>query len=226
MMKLNKKLIETNKTDTLFCAVSMGEDSVAMSHYLSQGYRKVCLVHINHGTEYSAKAQRRFERYVPWLNSVSKSKYPITGVVKSNAFYTEGMSESELRDIRYNLITEAVNENGLCKVNEVVVCHHIGDCVESYLMNCFNGVPEYMPIPLSTMRGDSCRIIRPFITTSKKSVVRYINNNNLRDWIENDPSNADIAYSRRNWLRHRVIPEIESNYKGLETIVRKRVELV
>jgi tRNA(Ile)-lysidine synthase TilS/MesJ len=136
------------------------------------------------------------------------------------------MSESELRDIRYNLITEAVNENGLCKVNEVVVCHHIGDCVESYLMNCFNGVPEYMPIPLSTMRGDSCRIIRPFITTSKKSVVKYINNNNLRDWIENDPSNTDIAYSRRNWLRHRVIPEIESNYKGLETIVRKRVELV
>lgn len=223
MMKLNKKLIKTNKTDTLFCAVSMGEDSVAMSHYLSQGYRRICLIHINHGTEYADKAQKQFEHYVPWLNSIRKSKYPITGIVKNNASYTKGMSESDLRDIRYNLITEAVNENGLSDINEVVVCHHLGDCVESYLMNCFNGVPEYAPIPIITDRGQ-CRVIRPFITTPKRDIVNYIQSNNLSKWVVQDPSNSDTKYSRRNWVRHVIIPEIKKNYVGVETIVRKRVE--
>jgi tRNA(Ile)-lysidine synthetase-like protein len=226
MIKFNKKIINTSKNDTLFCAVSMGEDSVALSHYLALGFRKLCLIHVNHGTEYSNIAQAKFEQYVPWLNSMKRSKYPITGIVKTNTEYTNGMSESVLRDIRYNLITDAVRDNGLSDMNEVVVCHHLGDCVESYLMNCFNGVPEYKPIPVTTFRSNNCKIVRPFVSTSKKSITRYIDSHNIRNWVIEDPSNSDVVYSRRNWLRHQIIPQIEKNYKGLETVVRKKVELI
>jgi len=226
MIKFNKKIVNTSKDDILFIAVSMGEDSVALSHYLSQGFRRVCLIHINHGTDYSDGPQKAFEQYVPWLNSIRRYKHPVTGIVKTNPDKGSGLSESELRDIRYNLIYSAVNESGNKHTNEVVICHHLSDCVESYLMNCLNGVPEYMPIPLVTVRQNNFKVIRPFITTSKKSITSYVEKNNLQRWIVQDPSNEDTNYSRRNWLRHDIIPSIKKKYNGLETIVRKKVELI
>lgn len=223
MIKFNKKIVSTKKSDILFCAVSMGEDSVALSHFLSQGFRRICLVYVNHGTSYADSAQAKFEQYIHWLNKQRKSKFPITGIVKKNNNYTEGMSEAELRDIRYNLIGDAIKENS--NNGEVIICHHLNDCVESYLMNCLNGVPEYAPIPKVTVRDKTYRVIRPFLTTSKKSIINYINNNNLSEWVVQDPSNNDTEYSRRNWLRHSVIPEIQKKYT-IETIVRKKIEKI
>ena len=135
MIKFNKKLIKTPKSETLYVAVSMGEDSVALSLFLAMGYRKLCFLHVDHNTEYSSTAAKAFKQFVFQLNAErqivnDKPKPKIEFKILKNELDGRGMSEKELRDVRYDLISGAVPSGA-----EVVVCHHLQDCVESYLMN-------------------------------------------------------------------------------------------
>lgn len=224
MIRFNHELINTPKTETLFVAVSMGEDSAILSNFLIKSYRKLCLLHVNHQTgEYSSMAEDRFRKFVRDIQTdvkfVHKDHPGVEGRVLKNTESGEGLSEAELRDIRYDLIKCAVPEG-----SEVIVCHHLADCVESYLMNCFNGTPEYVPIPLRTDRG-SYTVVRPFILTSKEAIQEYRNSSTQGrlNYIIDDPSNDDVDI-RRNWIRHVVVPMIKTEYDGIDTVVKKKVQ--
>src|SRR6056300_785961 len=114
MIKFNKKLIKTPKSETLYVAVSMGEDSVALSLFLARGYRKLCFLHVDHNTEYSSTAAKVFNQFVFELNAerqIAHSDNPkpkIEHKILKNELDGRDMSEKELRDIRYNLISSAV----------------------------------------------------------------------------------------------------------------------
>ena len=224
MIKFNKKLIKTPKSETLYVAVSMGEDSVALSLFLAMGYRKLCFLHVDHNTEYSSTAAKAFKQFVFQLNAerqiVNDNLKPkIEYKILKNELDGRGMSEKELRDVRYDLISSAVPSGA-----EVVVCHHLQDCVESYLMNCFNGREEFVPIPVRTNRS-KYTVVRPFILTTKESILKFLQSEYILDTgiIVQDPSNADTSI-RRNWVRHVVLPVIKQRYVGIDTIVRKKVE--
>jgi tRNA(Ile)-lysidine synthase len=216
MIKFNKSVIKTHKEGTLYVAVSMGEDSVALSHYLMKGAHNICLVHVNHGTEYSAHAQKGFEHFAACFTRSGAARHRQVYSLTIQHNEEVPTSEAGLRDLRYSLLDRSLPYN-----SELVVCHHLGDCVESYLMNCLNGNPEYRPMPPRTMRA-SYTVVRPFLKTPKAAIEKYIASNNLRQWVVEDPSNADTKY-RRNWLRHTIIPEIEKQYKGLNSVVAGRV---
>jgi len=225
MIKFNKKLIKTPKSETLYVAVSMGEDSVALSLFLAMGYRKLCFLHVDHNTEYSSTAAKAFKQFVFQLNAErqithsSNPKPKIEYKILKNELDGRNMSETELRDVRYGLINSAVPSGA-----EVVVCHHLQDCVESYLMNCFNGREEFVPIPVRTNRS-KYTVVRPFILTTKESILKFLQSEYILDTgiVVQDPSNEDTSI-RRNWVRHVVLPVIKQRYVGIDTIVRKKVE--
>ena len=188
-------------------ALSAGSDSIAVAHFLKVKYPKIKLrcFHFNH----NLRAQNELMQ--------SKAKefckdfdIPISVATR---LYSPDTSEATLRDMRYR---------SMSGLGTVVTGHHLDDAVESYLYNCFNGVPEYLPIPLETDYTEKdLKIIRPFIISTKKEIQEYIKENSLEKYVVEDETNSDEKY-RRNWLRYSIIPQINDKGYNLQTIVRKR----
>ena len=101
------------------------------------------------------------------------------------------------------------------------MCHHLDDAVESYLMNTFTGkVTGRHPLPISTTRTNY-KVLRPFIRTKKKNIIKYAQHYDLMKWVKEDKSNEDLTI-RRNWIRLKLRPEIESEYGSLNKVVAKK----
>lgn len=221
MISLDKKLIPTQ--EQLYIAVSGGSDSIALSHFLSRSNKKLTLIYVNHRSNYADTAQDNFLKYVDFLNSekVRSFKHPIKALCLSGDFDVKSPSEEDYRKYRYDLFSkyfESLDFVSNQKPN-LVLCHHLGDAVESYLMNGLNG--NFRTIPKVT-NWFSFDAIRPFLKTSKDSIERYLTNNDLNKWVTTDPTNTDISI-RRNWVRLKLIPMLKENYPGIDTVVRKKL---
>lgn len=209
-------------------AVSMGVDSVSAAYFLSRK-RYVHLIHVNHGTAMADYYESKFIKFVEYLRTNSdKVSWSVKSAEKLKG---DKPSEQYLREIRYNLLDEEMSciLNNVNYIDQLVVCHHLNDCVESYLMNCFNGNPDYSPIPKITIRGqhkgtrNGYSVIRPFLKTEKANFIAYANKHNLNEFVVEDSTNYDISYTR-NWLRNELIPQIEVRYPGIKTVVRKKIK--
>jgi tRNA(Ile)-lysidine synthetase-like protein len=104
--------------------------------------------------------------------------------------------------------------------------HHLDDCVESYLLNCFRGHQGYLPIPFYTfLEGTfSSYITHPFILTPKEKLKQYCIKHNLMQYIEEDETNTSSTGSRRNFIRNQIIPILEKERMGLQKVVKKIIE--
>lgn len=206
-MKILPVLLKKIKNEKTTVALSSGADSVAACHFLKTNFPKVDLqcFHFNHKLRpQNELMQEKAQEFCDFL------QVPL--IIKSRKEDQIRLMESSLRSFRYL----AMKELGL-----VVTAHHLDDAVENYLYNCFNGVAEYLPIPLETTYEDAnLTIIRPFIYTDKNMILDYIVKNNLQKFIVEDETNSDTKY-RRNWLRKDVVPLIQKNY-NLKTIVEKK----
>lgn len=206
-MKIVPHLLKKIKNEKTTLALSAGADSVAMCHFLKTNFPKLDLqcFHFNHKLrEQNEIMQEKAYEFSKFLN--------VPFVVESRQKDVLDFSESVLRSARY----KAMRGLGL-----VATAHHLDDAVENYLYNCFNGVPEYLPMPLQTEYfGCDLTVIRPMIFTEKQQIMDYISDNNLSSFVVEDESNKDLKY-RRNWLRQQVIPLVQQNY-NLKTVVRKR----
>jgi tRNA(Ile)-lysidine synthase len=111
------------------------------------------------------------------------------------------------RELRYHWFQEILESipsaNG---AKWIVTAHHLDDNIETVLMNFFKGTG------VSGLRGmlpKSGKIVRPLLFARKDELVGFAKENNLQ-WVE-DSSNESDKYSR-NYLRHHLIPLIESLY--------------
>lgn len=205
MCKINcqKELVN----DDVWVACSGGVDSIVVAHYiLHKLKRNVKLFHYNHNlreqNDHMEAAVSRFAGDFDLHLRVHTMRVPATG-------------EAEMRHNRYLALQRQVGP-GQC-----VTSHHLDDCVESYLMNCFNGVPEHCPIPIRTM-FDKTQVIRPFLLTPKLAFQKYSTEYDLDKYVVEDDTNVDQKY-RRNWVRHRARPMIEEEYPGLKKVVFKKM---
>ena len=188
-------------------ALSGGSDSVAVAHFLKTKYPKLDLwcFHYNHNLrEQNNLMMEKSKEFC------SEFKIPLLFGVRS---LCDGETECELRNARYK---------AMAGLGAIVTGHHLDDAVESYLYNCFNGVPQYLPIPLETDYPQyRIKVLRPFIISEKFYILEYIKSNNLERFVVEDETNTDEKY-RRNWLRHNIIPQINDKGYNLKTIVRKK----
>lgn len=202
------KLLDKNKEYVI--AVSGGVDSVVFAHLLHKLRYKIKVFHFNHG----------FQSINNMMEFTVKEMCKDLGI-ESLYDYNKEHVATDCGESTENIL-RGLRLAAYKKLNsDIIVCHHLNDCVESYLMRCFDGTPEYAPIPPVTLMSNDKWIIRPFMLNKKDKIIEYCNFHGLSKYVVEDPTNKDISY-RRNHIRNIVIPAIP-NTSGLETVVKKRM---
>ena len=186
------------KNVTIAC--SGGIDSMVFTHFLLHGRRNVNLAYFNHDTQHSHKAQKFVENYA------KQNKLNLfIGRVKGRK--GKRSLEEFWRDERYDFLQRTGSDY-------TITCHHLDDCVETWLMSSFHGQSKLIPFKRNK------NIFRPFLMTSKKIIKQYAERKNIK-WIE-DPSNQHTNFMR-NHVRHNVMPQVLIVNPGISSTIRKKL---
>jgi len=197
MIKLQGKLPKN-----IILACSGGVDSMAALDFLSRRH-SVRVVYVDHGTEHSRRAEIFLGQYC-WRNEILFDEYHIS----TNK--PKGVSQEEhWRNERYKIIDELTKTHGI----PAVTCHHLDDCVETWLWSSLHGEGKIIPY----RRRD---VVRPFRLTEKRNFRMWAEVNNV-PWVEDD-SNTDTCYTR-NYVRHELMPHALKVNPGLNKVIKKKV---
>ena len=179
-------------------ACSGGVDSMAVVDFLSRKH-EVTIAHFNHRTQHGEKAAEFVSRYCGEHSIVM-----LYGSPRSQKGSKESQEEYWRRE-RYEFLSE---------LGPVITCHHLDDCVETYIHSALNGTPKVIPLT----RGN---VLRPFLTTRKQDFIYWCESHNV-SWFE-DESNKNSRYTR-NYIRNELMPHALHVNPGLHTLVKKIVE--
>lgn len=191
-------------------ACSGGVDSMAIADFLQKNHN-VTLLFFNHGTDTSKDALEFLNEYVDRKNYEFKSTPTATTLsIKvaniANPKKKRESLEEYWRKERYNFFYE--------QDQPVITCHHLDDCVETWIWSCFHGEGKIIPYY-------NRNVIRPFRLNKKSKFVNWCRRNNV-SWIE-DSSNQDTSYMR-NFIRHEVVQKALVVNPGLHKVVSKKIE--
>jgi len=181
-------------------ACSGGIDSMVFTRFLLQGRREVELAYFNHDTKHGKDA----EEFVSQFAEKNELKLHIGRV---NGVKGKRSVEEFWRDERYAFFNTLDSDF-------IITCHHLDDCVETWIMSSFHGFGKVIPYQRST------GIHRPFLMTEKISIKRYAKNHEVH-WIE-DPSNSGAHYMR-NYVRKHIVPHALKVNPGLRKTLRKKL---
>ena len=184
------------KSITVAC--SGGVDSMAVVDFLSRKH-EVTIAHFNHRTQNGEKASEFVSRYCGDNNIVM-----LYGSPRSQKNSKESQEEYWRRE-RYEFLSE---------LGPVITCHHLDDCVETYIWSALHGTPKVIPLTRNN-------VIRPFLTTPKSKFISWCENFNV-EWCE-DKSNDNTDFTR-NYVRKYLLPHAYHVNPGLRTVVKKIVE--
>ena len=194
MIKLQGKLPRK-----LFLACSGGIDSMAALDFLRRNH-DVHVLHFDHGTTHGKKARKFVERYC------MKHGVPCT-TGETHGTCPPGPSREEWwREQRYAFLDKFRLP--------VVTCHHLDDCVETWVWSSLNGTGKWVPYQRN-------HVVRPFRLTRKRDLELWARLNNV-EWIEDD-SNADTSYTR-NYIRHEMMPHVLKVNPGIYKTIAKKVK--
>lgn len=177
-----------------FLACSGGIDSMVSLHFLKRSKKNVTPVYIDHG-DLVAESEREF----------LISNCPDLIVIKAEAEIPKGSSREHVWSKRRHEL--------LMKLPKpVILAHTLDDCVETWVVSTLQGKPALIP-------KQKKNLIRPFLLTPKDEFYSYAERNGV-EWVE-DPTNADITYAQRNYVRHELLPRAYNVNPGLRKTVRK-----
>jgi len=187
----------------IMVAVSGGVDSMAALDFLRRNH-EVEIFHFNHGTEHSKVAEDCVRRYVQKYDL----PFQIRGISKIHK--PKGMSQEDYwRQKRYAWI-DMFADNHL----PVITCHHLDDCVETWVWSSMHGTGKIVP----RTRGN---VVRPFRQTRKRDFQLWADLNNI-EYVE-DTSNTDTNYIR-NYVRHEMMPHVLRVNPGIYKTISKKVK--
>jgi len=185
---------------TVTVACSGGIDSMVVTDFLLQGRRNVNLAYFNHDTQHSHKAQEFVENYAE-VNNLKLFIGRVQGRKGKRSL------EEFWRDERYAFLQRTGSDY-------TITCHHLDDCVETWLMSSFHGQSKLIPFQRNH------NIFRPFLMTSKKTIKEYAQKKGIY-WCE-DPSNQKTNFMR-NHVRHKVMPQVLVVNPGIRNMIRKKL---
>jgi len=187
----------------IMVAVSGGVDSMAALDFLRRNH-EVEIFHFNHGTEHSKVAEDCVRRYVQKYDL----PFQIRGISKIHK--PKRMSQEDYwRQKRYAWI-DMFADNHL----PVITCHHLDDCVETWVWSSMHGTGKIVP----RTRGN---VVRPFRQTRKRDFQLWADLNNI-EYVE-DTSNTDTNYIR-NYVRHEMMPHVLRVNPGIYKTISKKVK--
>ena len=128
--------------------------------------------------------------------------------------------EAMMRTERYEFLSETAKQKG---ARYVALAHSADDNVETVLHHFMRGTgPAGLTgIPSPRPIGQDLVLVRPLLHV-RREVIRRALESTGQSWRE-DSSNTDTDY-RRNWIRHRLIPLIESEYPQAVDAIGRAVD--
>ena len=196
-------------------AVSGGEDSVALLHYLNACKTKcgydLCAVHCEHGIRgEESLADMRFvqELCKAWGIELYLFQEDCPARVKTK----KESLETAARNFRYESFWTVIREG---KADFIATAHHKNDEAETTLFRLARGTSLG---GMSAMREESGYLLRPFLKWRKRDITAYIQENGLSYRL--DKTNLEMD-ATRNKIRLEVLPKLEEAVPGAtENIAR------
>ncbi len=178
-------------------ACSGGVDSMAILDFLVKGRYNPHVIYFNHNTEHGNLAEKFITEYC--------SNNNLNLFVGRTELKPTSNKEKIWSDLRYEFFSKFDFP--------IMTCHHLDDCVETYIFSCLRGFQSVIPYS----KGN---VIRPFLL-NEKSVFENWCKQKMIPFIQ-DESNDCLDYSR-NRIRHQIIPESLLVNPGLKTVVKKMI---
>ncbi|MDR2165604.1 MAG: tRNA lysidine(34) synthetase TilS [Zoogloeaceae bacterium] len=188
--------------------LSGGRDSVVLLHIcktLLPG--RLAALHVHHGLSPNADAWADFCVTLcrDWQIPLTITR--VTVARKSR----EGM-EAAARAARH----AAFHASG---ARYLALAHHRHDQAETLLFNLCRGAGIKGAAAMTAQREMAgVTLLRPLLTVSAAAIALYAETEKLV-WVE-DESNADEDF-RRNFLRHRILPELARHFPAVETTLAR-----
>ncbi len=192
--------------------LSGGVDSIVLLHLLRRGLRlppsRIAAIHVNHqisthASDWAAHC-RRYCRELGVTLRVVKVE-----VRRGNS------TEAAAREARHQVFAS-------CAADVVALAHNRDDQSETLLLQLLRGAG---PRGLSAMPGfrpGTPALWRPLLEIPRSAIEAYARRHRLA-WVEDD-SNLDRAYLR-NFLRHDVLPLIETRLPGTGAVLARAARL-
>lgn len=196
--------------DSRVCvALSGGRDSVALLHLAWQlaGRHPFSLsaLHVHHGLSPNA------DRWASYCAQLCEAlQVPLTVRHVSVARDGKAGLEAAARDARYAAFADADAEI-------ILLAHHRNDQAETILFNLLRGTGVTGARGMRSERvlrrpgRPALRLLRPLLEMPVLAIAEWVERLGLTHI--DDESNADCRYSR-NFLRHQVLPLMESRFPG------------
>ncbi len=199
----DNKLIESN--EKLLLALSGGADSVFalkfLTKYKSKYNIRICALHINHSLR--GKESDGDEIFCKKLCDDFDVEFYTEKIDVRKIAEDEKLSiEEAARNVRYEKLNKYLQISGSDKI---ITAHNLDDNTETVLLNLFrgSGLKGLSGIPVKRDK-----IIRPFLSTGKNDIIKYLNKNNIK--FRTDSTNLESQY-KRNYLRNKIIPKLREN---------------
>ncbi len=195
-------------------AYSGGVDSHVLLHCLAklqqmgkiQPFR---VIHINHGLQTVA------ETWGQHCQKIANELNVSCEVVNLNLSLQKGESlEAIARTGRYQVFSQQLKNHEI-----LLTAHHQNDQAETVLLQLFRGSGvdglAAMPAIRPFHKG---QLLRPLLHYSRDCIMEYAQQHQL-DYID-DPSNRDTDFDR-NFLRHEVLPLLQTRWKGIHATLSR-----
>ena len=189
--------------------LSGGADSSLLLYWAVRHCKGVACVHVNHmirGEE--ADRDQRFCEELCKKYGVELSVYRLDIPTLSKE---RGMGiEQTARDERYRIFNEELKSRSF---DAILTAHNGDDNIESVIFNLARGAGLNGLCGIKPKNGN---ILRPLIYLSKEEIFSLCRENNI-DYVT-DSTNEDTDYTR-NFIRHRIVPELRKLNPELNTAV-------
>lgn len=211
MRKLEEIVLDTlNSIDknfkrkTYLLALSGGSDSVCLLHVLKKLGLTFQAAHCNFNLRgQESDGDERFVREL--LKEFGINGFFISFQTTVFAQENKLSIQEAARKLRYNWFDELSVQY---KIDYIITAHHQDDLIETTLINLTRGtgVSGLKGIPIRTKN-----VIRPMLRSSKDVITKYSYDLNIN--YRHDSSNDSLKYSR-NFLRHKIIPNLENVHQN------------
>lgn len=203
----NKKLIKSG--EKIGVAVSGGIDSMCLLDYLNRIKEQLGIellaINVDHSIREESKEESNFVKEFCKQNNINCHTFKVDAVEFSKE--NKLTLEEGARICRYNVFNSLLKKN---IVDKIAIAHHKQDQVETILLNLVRGSGLKGASGIEYATG---RFIRPMLDIDKSEIISYASENNIT--FMEDESNYDTNFSR-NYLRHKVIPEIKNHWPNFE----------
>ncbi len=192
---------------TLLLGFSGGPDSLALACALKAALRlgkpgtaaPLLALHVDHGWGEASTRMAREARGLAQRMGVPFVLRRVEG----------GRGETGAREARYEVFGQVAREEG---AGALFLAHHQDDDLETLLHRMLRGTGPLglagIPAQRELKAAPGCRILRPFLSFSKRSLLEALDGLGL-DPVT-DPSNASQDLSIRHRIRHRLLPQLEA----------------